>query len=218
MPRRRADEAQLEVLAPGTAYERLTPVRRRFVDAVLTADSAAQAYRDTFPRAKGKDTPKANAARLLQDPTVRAAMLERQEAVAIASGLNAARIVREFAALAYAHAGQFEVRGGRVVAKDGCEDAERALVEQSASVTKRVLKGAGRNGADVETVTGDTHWKISATNKLGALNALARIAGLFDPAPDDADDDFTDLPQMAPRLDTSLPAPPPDADDAGGAA
>jgi phage terminase small subunit len=150
----------------------LTPLQERFVREYLRDSNATAAYRRAGYTA-GKSSH--DAWRALRKPLVRAAIEKAQGAALREISVDAERVVRRLAAIAFANMGAIVV-----VAPDGTLDTGRGGIDpeqlaglDTLEVTERPLP-ARYGGGRIRRI------RIRMADKLKALDALSRHLGLFD--------------------------------------
>lgn len=183
----------------------LTPRQRRFVEEFARDRNAAAAYRRagyTGRRASAK------AAAAGDSPVVRAA-IERAERDAVRDAVSdASHVVARYAAIAFASVADYIVIApdGTIEADPAAIDAERMGALDAFDVRERpVSKKAG--GGRIRRI------RIRLVDKLVALDALARLLGLFVARNEDhfrhRPAELRVFPAPAPETGTEQESPPP---------
>ena len=141
----------------------MTPRQRLFVAEYLVDLNGKEAAIRAGYRAAGAAV---RAAKILANPVVAAALAEAQAALAQRTGVTASRVIGEYSKIAF-----FDPR---TIARD---DGESLAMLPSSRVP---ADGAAAIGALAEyRVKGQTCVRVTPFDKLGALNSLGRILGVF---------------------------------------
>jgi phage terminase small subunit len=149
----------------------ISPKRQRFVDEFLKDLNATAAYKRAGYMAKGHAA-ETNASRLLKDPDVAAAIAAKQEARAVKTGIDQARVLAELELLAFSNLEHYVVddHGQIQLAADAPAGAMRALQ----SIKRKIMT---RSTDDGTTVTREIELRL--WDKPGPLKLAGQHVGLF---------------------------------------
>lgn len=163
-------EAEAEIDAP-----KLTVRQERFSQKFVECGVAAEAYRFAYgAEGYSPDALYVTASRLLNSPKIKLRVETLKAEVLAAAQVTSARIIGEYAKLGFASMDDYIT-----VQDDGTAyvDLSRTTKDQRTALGEMTIdeftEGRGETARDVRRV------KIKLGDKKGALDSLARIAGLF---------------------------------------
>lgn len=153
------------------ALKALTPLQRRFVEEYLKDFNARAAFRRAG-YARGKS--QRDAWRTLNAPAVRAAIEAAQRQAVPDAAVDAERVIRRYAAVAFASIGEFIAFApdGTLYVDASTIDPERLVALEVFDVTERRVS-ARAGGGRIRRL------RVRLACKLKAFDALARHQGLF---------------------------------------
>jgi phage terminase small subunit len=146
-----------------TAFDALDRQHQRFVEALLTSASASAAYTRVYETTG--NAAESGASRLLRDPRIQTALAERRAILAERTNVSVARVLEEYARLAFSSMRTFSTWG-----PDGITLVDDAtLSEDDARCVAEIGQTVSRDGGSL---------RIKLHDKKGALDKLAEFMGI----------------------------------------
>jgi phage terminase small subunit/predicted nucleotidyltransferase len=158
---------QLRKPRPPFAKKELTLQQQRFIEEYVACGNASEAARRV---GWSKRHPGASAGRALRNPMIAAALAREREKLAARTRIDAARVVTEYAHIAFASIADLVDWGPEGVTLK----PDAALTAARASAVLEISFGAGKEARRV---------RIKMPAKLKALEALGKHFGLFEKRP-----------------------------------
>jgi phage terminase small subunit len=147
-----------------SAYEDLTELQRRFVDAYLTHGNASAAYRAAGYKARSGWN--AHAARLIAKDSIQAALAERRAQLASANDVTPERVIAELALIGFSDLHAYVTWGPAGVTLRDSSTLDASARRAVSEVAQTISQGGGS-------------LKFKLHSKTDALDKLARHLDLY---------------------------------------